>query len=122
MSSKWIVEFYKDADGREPVRDYILEGNDPKQTALLLNIIERLRELGPDLIGTNMDKHIDGPIRELRKNRHRVLYGREGNHYILLTAFLKMTQKTPPEQISLAKQRFEENKRTHLEKQRQDRK
>ena len=55
-----------------------------------------------------MDKLIEGSIRELRKDRHRILYGRHGTTYVLLTAFLKKTDKTPLEQINLAKKRFEE--------------
>jgi len=77
----------------------------------LINVIQRLQLLGPDIQGTDMDKLIEGPLRELRKDRHRILYGRYGNHFVLLTAFMKKTDKTPPEQINLAKQRFEEHQR-----------
>jgi phage-related protein len=111
MPSKWIVESYVDKDSRKPVEDYIYEGNDEDVVALLINVIQRLQALGPDLQGTNMDKLIDGPIRELRKKRHRILYGRVGNRFVLLSAFMKKTDKTPPEQISLAKSRFEDYKR-----------
>ena len=112
MPSKWKVEFYEDDKGINPVQEYIVEGNDEKRVALLINVIQRLEELGPELQGTNMDKLITGSIRELRKDRHRILYGRHGNTYILLTAFLKKTKKTPQEQLELAKQRFEENLKT----------
>jgi len=109
MPSNYYVVFYQDADGRMPVQEYIIEGNDKKKEALLIAVIQRLEVLGPDLRATNMDKHIDGPIGELRKGRHRILYGRDGDEYILLNAFLKRTQKTPPEQIELAKKRFTEH-------------
>jgi len=113
MPAKYIIEFYQDADGSIPVQDYIFEGNDDKKVALLIAVIQRLEALGPELRGTDMDKRIDGPIGELRKDRHRILYGRYGNNYVLLTAFLKRTQKTPPEQIELAKKRFEEHLLKH---------
>jgi len=108
MPSKYKIEFYQDADGRFPVKDYIFEGNDEKKVALLIAVIQRLEEVGPELRTTDMDKLIDSPIGELRKDRHRILYGRDGNNYVLLTAFLKRTQKTPQGQIELAKKRFEE--------------
>jgi len=56
-----------------------------------------------------MDKHIDGPIRKLRKDRHRILYGRKESTFVLLSAFLKKSNKNPNEQIFLAKNRFEEH-------------
>lgn len=113
MPSKWKVEFYEDAEGYNPVQEYIFEGNDEKHVALLINVLQRLQVLGPDLQGTDMDKLIAGPIRELRKDRHRILYRRHGNTFVLLSAFLKRTDKTPLEQINLAKQRFEEYLKTH---------
>ena len=116
MPSRWKVEFYADAEGHIPVQDYIFEGNDETRVALLMNVMMRLQELGPEIQGTNMDKLIEGPIRELRKDRHRILYGRDGNLFVLLTAFMKKTDKTPPEQIALAKQRFEEYLRKHPQK------
>jgi phage-related protein len=109
MPSRWIIEFYQDAEGRKPVQDYIVEGNDERRVSLLIAVIQRLQELGPDIQGTDMDKLIEGPIRELRKDRHRILYGRDGNRFVLLSAFMKKTDKTPPEQIALAQERFEEH-------------
>lgn len=108
MTSKWKIEFYKDANDQKPVEKYIKEKDD-KTISLLLLLVQRLENLGPDIQGTNMDKLIEGPIRELRKDRHRILYGRHGDTFVLLTAFLKETQKTPSEQIELAKKRFTEH-------------
>ena len=54
-----------------------------------------------------MDKLIEGSLRELRKDRHRILCGRHGDTFVLLTAFLKRTNDTPPKEIELAKRRFE---------------
>lgn len=109
MPSKYKIEFYQAADGSFPVQDYICEGNDEKKVSLLIAVIQRLEAVGPELRATDMDKLIEGPIGELRKDRHRILYGRNGNTYVLLTAFLKRTPKTPKEQKELAKKRFEEH-------------
>ncbi len=111
MPSRWIIEFYQDAEGHIPVQEYMFEGNDERRVALLINVIQRLQVLGPEIQGTDMDKLIEGPIRELRKDRHRILYGRDGNRFVLLAAFMKKTDKTPPEQITLAQGRFEEHLR-----------
>jgi phage-related protein len=108
VTSRWEVIFYEDQDGHSPVQEYILEDNDPKKIAILIAVIQRLESVGADLQGTNMDKQIEGPIRELRKNRHRILYGRDGDRFILLTAFLKKTKKTPRMEIELAKARFQQ--------------
>jgi phage-related protein len=105
MPSKWTVLFYQDIDGSIPVQVYMFEGNDEKRVALLINVIQRLEALGLEIQGTNMDKLIEGSIRELRKDRHRIIYGRNGNTFILLTAFMKKSDKTPPEQIEIAKTR-----------------
>ena len=43
MPQKWKVEFYEDAQGNNPVQDYIFAGNDEKRVALLINVIQRLR-------------------------------------------------------------------------------
>jgi len=42
------------------------------------------------------------------------LYGRDGDKYVLLCAFMKRTQKTPAEQIELAHKRFGEYLRKKL--------
>ena len=109
MPSKWKVVFYQDDQGHNPVQDYLFEGNDEGRVGLLINVIQRLEALGPDIQGTNMDKLIEGSIRELRKDRHRILYGRYENTFVLLSAFMKKTDKTPPEEIILAKKRFEDH-------------
>jgi phage-related protein len=116
-TQKWEIIFFQEEDGSEPVKEYILmAGRDAKVLAMLLNVLQSLQTLGPELQGTKMDKHIEGPIRELRKDRHRILYGRVGNTFVLLTAFLKDTQKTPLKQIELAKERYEFYLKTHRER------
>jgi phage-related protein len=106
---KWSVVMYRDVDGNEPVREYICSpGHNETDIATIVLVIENLMALGEAIHGTKMDKLIDGPIRELRKDRHRILYGRDGDKYVLLSGFLKASQKTPSEEIRLAQRRFED--------------
>ena len=103
---KWGVDFFEEEDGSQPVKKYILDGHSEKDIAVIMNVLVSLQNLGPDIQGTDMDDRIDGHIRELRKGRHRILYAQVGNSFVLLTAFIKKTQKTPIEQIELAKKRL----------------
>jgi phage-related protein len=51
-----------------------------------------------------MAKHIDGPLFELRKDRHRILFARDirMSRFVLLSTFYKDSQKTPLEEIERA--------------------
>ena len=55
-----------------------------------------------------MAKRIKGPIYELRKDRHRIMFAKDGRRFILLSAFLKRSQKTPPKEIQIAEKRIRE--------------
>jgi phage-related protein len=106
---KWIVEIYEDENGDCPLTEYfnhILE----KDRASLLQVIGLLEANGPEIQNSKMDRLIEGSFRELRKKRHRIIYVRDGNHYILLVPFYKTTQKTPQKYINLAKARFSQYK------------
>ena len=95
------------------MKDYIRRLTDPRQVAVILQAINRLKEIGPEIQKTKMDKPIEDSIRELRKDRHRVLYGRIGNTFVLLSAFLKKTDKTPESEKQLARTRFQDYKNKH---------
>lgn len=110
---KWIVEYYTDDKGFSPVKDYIRRISDPKQVAVVLRAITLLRELGPEIQRLKMDKLIEDSIRELRKDHHRIIYGRIGNLFVLLTAFFKKTDQTPEPQKHLARTRFQDFKDKH---------
>lgn len=100
------VEFYKDKDGKEPVKEYIIklsEKND-KNSRINLNKIRDyvLSEYGIRA-GEPYVKHLDGEIWELRPLRNRILFfGYDGNRIILLSHFIKKTQKTPRREIDKA--------------------
>lgn len=104
---QWTVEFFPETDEDQAVPGY-LENLPPKELAQVLQVINMLQELGPGIQQTKMDKLIEGAYRELRKNRHRIIYRRIGNQFILLVAFLKDSDRTPIKYIEMAKKRYEE--------------
>lgn len=95
-----------DEEGLMPVQEYLFAGKGEKDLSVLINVIQRLAHVGQDLLDTNMAKHIDDPIYELRKDHHRILYAQDGDRFVLLSAFLKQTQKTPVKEIRLAEKWF----------------
>jgi phage-related protein len=108
MKRVYSIGFFIDEDGRKPVEGYLYNLTNEKDINILIQVIQRLSRVGQYLIDTNMAKHIDGPIYELRKDRHRILYAQTGNRFILLLAFYKATKKTPRQYINLAHQYYEE--------------
>ena len=105
------VDFYEDAQGRQPVKEILLELRDKAQTSKDMRIqyqkvlicIRALETYGTRA-GEPYIKHIDGDIWELRPQPRRVLffYWRD-NKFILLHHFVKKTRKTPVEEIGRAK-------------------
>ncbi|MEE3499355.1 MAG: type II toxin-antitoxin system RelE/ParE family toxin [Ruminococcus bromii] len=105
----YTIEFYKDKDGNEPVKEYIsrLASKKDKDSRINLNkirdYIKTLSEYGTRA-GEPYVKHIEGEIWELRPLRNRILFfGYDGDKFILLSHFIKQTKKTPPREIDKAK-------------------
>lgn len=104
------VKFYTDPKtNKSDVFEYI-ENLDDKQKAKVSKFIEFLRE-HDGVLDEPFSKHIKGKIRELRvdfgKNKHRIFYFTFINkNIILLHAFLKHTQKTPPSEIKIAENNY----------------
>ena len=49
-------------------------------------------------------KHLDGEIWELRPLKNRIMFfGYDGKQFVLLSHFIKKTQKTPKREIDKAK-------------------
>lgn len=112
----YTIEFYKDKDGNEPVKEYIssLAGKNDKDSRVNLNkirdYIKTLSEYGTRA-GEPYVKHIEGEIWELRPLRNRILFfGYDGNKIILLSHFIKKTQKTPQREIDKAQRLMKEHK------------
>lgn len=103
------IYFYRDKNGKEPVAEYIKELAQKKDKDSRINLnkirdyIQTLSEYGTRA-GEPYVKHLDGDIWELRPLRNRILFfGYDGERFILLSHFIKKTQKTPPREIEKAK-------------------
>ena len=102
------VVFYETEKGSKPVEDF-LDSLDSKMRAKMISMMELLEEKGNQL-REPYSKSLDDGIFELRavqgNNITRALYFFYVDKTIVITnGFVKKQQKTPPREISLAKQR-----------------
>src|SRR3989338_3011554 len=106
---EYRVTFFKDKKNKTPVLEY-LDSLGGKEKAKILKYVDFLRE-HKGVLDEPYSKHIKGKIRELRvdfsNNRHRIFYFTFINkNIILLSAFLKKTPETPPEEIMKAENNY----------------
>lgn len=104
--TEFTVEFYEKENGEIPVEEF-LDSLDVKMRAKLIMILKVLQEKGNQL-REPYSKHLEDGIFEVRgkvgTDISRVLYFfYYGGKIIMTNGFVKKTQKTPPEQINLAK-------------------
>jgi len=102
------LELYETEDGKEPVAEF-LDSLDSKMNAKLIGLMELLEEKGTELREPYSAPLGDG-IFELRcklgSNITRALYFFfVGKRIVVTNGFVKKTQKTPPTEIKLAKDR-----------------
>ena len=105
--AEFKVIFYEKENGDCPVEEFITS-LDAKMRAKMIGLLELLEEKGNQL-REPYSKPIDDGIFEIRckvgNNITRVLYFFYFEGKIILTnGFVKKTQKTPPEEIKLAKE------------------
>jgi phage-related protein len=106
MTDEYEIKFYADSQtGKSDVFKY-LKNLDVKDRTKVNKYIKHL-QVNKGYLEEPYSKHITGKIRELRvdffHNHHRVFYfAFVGKNIILLHAFLKKTQKTPPQEIKRA--------------------
>ena len=110
----WTVEFYVDANGAEPVAEF-LSRLDLKTQARFEWSIEQLRVRNVRS-REPLVRHIEGPIWELRResdtNIYRLFYVfLPGRRILFLHGFQKKTEKTPPREIETARKRLEDYQR-----------
>lgn len=112
----YSIEFLSDKKGQKPVLDYIkqLAQKKDKDSRIKLHkideYIEALSQYGKAL-GEPYIKHINGDIWELRPLQDRILFAAwTGNSFILISHFVKKTQKTPIREIDKAKRLLKEYK------------
>jgi phage-related protein len=101
---RWQIACFRDETGRQPVIDYISALTNPDDLELIFHVVQHLSHVGLDLVDTKMVKHITGPIFELRKDRHRIMFARDmkRSRFVLLSTFYKNSQKTTLEEIEKA--------------------
>ena len=105
MNKVWEVVLYSSKDGRDSVLKEI-DSFGENEAIKVLKIVELLKMYGHSVLETHI-KHIDRKIWEIKIDRYRVLYfmHRE-QHYILVRAFMKKTQKTPEGEVDIAEKRY----------------
>lgn len=104
------VRFYRLPSGREPVRDWFRD----------LSPVDRLT-IGTDIktvefgwtVGMPTCRPLSGGLWEVRSDLSdgrigRVIFMISGMHMVLLTGFIKKSQKTPDDQLRLARARKSE--------------
>lgn len=105
--------YYRDADGTEPVNDFIDTLHPDRQVALD-NQIDRLNMLSDAMphLPFPHSSQIDGELRELRahygRDLYRVLYRRSRRLIVLLHIFEKRTGAVPEAEIAIAQDRWED--------------
>lgn len=102
------IIIYEDKNGKRELKDYIgfLRKNGNKDTSIKFNkivaYIRMLQEEGLKL-GEPYIKYITEEIWELRPLRSRILFvAHRNNSFILLSIFVKKTQKKPKREIDKA--------------------
>ena len=105
------LEFYETEDGKHPVEEF-LDSLDTKMNAKMVGLMELLEEKGTEL-RMSYSQHLEDGIFELRckqgSNITRALYFFYiGKRIVVTSGFVKKTQKTPPGEIQLAKDRRED--------------
>ena len=104
---KLAIKFFRQSSGTEPVRDCLkaLPTDEKKRIGEDIKAVQYGWPLGLPLVD-----HLEGDIWEVRTklvNRiARVLFAVHGSNIILLHGFIKKTQKTPRQEIDLAKERL----------------
>jgi phage-related protein len=107
------IIFYKDNDGNEPTKTYIvnlglMRGKDSRiKFNKIMDYLDLLSERGM-VIGEPYIKHIEGDIWEIRPLSDRIFFvSWDGDRFLMLHHFVKKAQKTPQREINTAKRRLE---------------
>ena len=112
----YTIEFYEDKNGKNEIEEYLqkLQRKPSKDNNIkfkkITSYIDNLSIYGLAL-GEPYIKHLDGEIWELRPLRDRILFASWcNNKFILLSIFMKQTQKTPKKEIEKAKKLLKDYK------------
>jgi phage-related protein len=102
------ARFYRTANGREPVRDW-LKGLSQEDRRILGEDIKDVEFAWP--LGLPLVRSLGRELWEVRSSLTngriaRVIFCLTGGEMVLLHGFIKKTQKTPPHDIDLALKRM----------------
>ena len=111
------IKFYLDNNGRSEIIEYLQQLRKQKNNkdakiklSKITAYIDLLEEYGL-LLGQPYIKHLEDDIWELRPLRDRILFAYlTNNTFILLSQFIKQTQKTPRREIERAKRYLKDYK------------
>lgn len=114
----WTIDYYKDAQGKEAVKDF-LDSLPLPAKAKVMRLIELLAEHGV-LLKEPYTRQVRGKIRELRvidaQGNVRIFYFFYAKkRIILLHGFVKKTDKTPQRHLDIAEKRMKDYIKTHGE-------
>lgn len=106
-SKKIAARFYETGAGRKPVREWLMELSDDDRR-IVGKDVQKVEFGWP--IGMPYCRPLSDGLWEVRSslshNRiSRIIFCIMGNQMILLHAFIKKTQKTPPQEIETAQKR-----------------
>lgn len=111
------ITIYEDKNGNSDIKEYIkkLHMRNDKDSRIKYNktisYIRMLKQFGI-MLGEPYIKHIDGELWELRPLRDRILFAYlKDNEFVLLSIFIKKTQKIPQREVDKAMKLLKEYKR-----------
>lgn len=107
----WVIEFYRDKKGKEPVADFF-NSLTTEGRARILRLLTLLSTQGV-LLKEPYTRQVHGKIRELRttdrRGEVRILYfAWTGKIIVLLHGFIKKSKKTPAKEIEISQKRMED--------------
>ena len=101
------VKFFKQTSGKEPVREWLKE-LDPLDRKLIGEDIKTVQWGWP--LGMPLVRNLKNGLWEVRTTLNnriaRVIFCTKAGNIVLLHGFIKKTQKTPKDDIALAKRRM----------------
>jgi len=109
IPKKIIVNFFRSSSGKEPVHDWLMELSKEERRLIGEDIktVEYGWPIGMPVCRSMGDKLFEVRT-ELKNKIVRILFCIVGNQMLLLHGFIKKTQKTPKNDLEIAKRRFKE--------------
>lgn len=113
------IEIYEDKNGKSEIKEYIKKLSDKKSLnkdykirfTKIISYIDLLSRNGLQLTAPYIKK-IDKEVWDLRPLRERILFASlYNNKFVLLSVFMKQSQKTPKREIDKANRLLEDYKK-----------